>query len=197
MALDLKLKFIDVDFDNQTYVLQDFTGMESSSNPGGYGWGTWQGLSPVSVNPSKVNVDVEITDFEIKITKPDSTISTIDINSLEYITATQVPIPSIVNISIDNGAKIENGLYTFELIVKDGVTELASVSITKYLYDLEELKRKINSKFIEKVDFCKIDCECNKGLITLWSYYKALEAAIEQENNIQIAYLSEQIELLV
>lgn len=189
MAIDLRLRYLQTNFTDKIIYLEDFTGINSGADTtvGGYG------LTAQSDNPSKLEADQEINSWTLTVTRPDTTTFVVPINNLQFDNlqeVIQIPI-------VESQATLQSGLWTFKLDINEDSGILDTITITQYIYDIEELRKKINSKFIEKVDYCKINCECNKGLITLWSYYKALEAAIEQENNIQIEYLITQINLLV
>mgnify|MGYP003654539259 CR=1 FL=1 len=75
---------------------------------------------------------------------------------------------------------------------------LDTVIITKYIYNINALEIKINSNFATTVEFeSPLSKTCNKNILSLFSYFAALKAAIDEENTISADYISAQINKLL
>lgn len=197
MALELKLELKEIDFINNKFIITDKTGLESPTNPGGYGF------LPYSTNLSKVKSDNEIWYFAAGVSKDGNILVSADhryINDLEFITPQTNFLFENIDIALQLNNDIENGLYNFFLIVEpftygDPIIEIA---FEHYVFNTKELEDKINAEFAKRLDFCSNNtCECNKSLLTLWSYYRALCAALEIQNIPMVEYLSEQINKII
>ena len=184
MAIDLKLRYLQTNFNTDTIYIEDFTGLyNATTNTTGYGNTT------ADPNPSKLAADAEIDGWELTITRPDATnlaFADATIDALEFDVMNEV-----IQIPITDTQDIINGLWTFKLDVNESGGELDTVTMTQYIYNTAPVEALINAKFATDVDFCKsLDYSCNTSLASLWSYYRALLAAIEEQNTTQADYLS-------
>ena len=183
MAIDLKLRYLQTNFNTDTIYLEDFTGIyDASTNLTGYGRGA------ADPNPSKLAADAEIDGWDLLITRPDATTFNIDaqIDTLQFDV-----IQEVIQIPITDSQDIINGLWTFKMDVNESGGELDTVTTTQYIYNTSATEALIYAKFASEVDFCEYpDCACNKSLLTLWTYWMALKSAIEEQNTVQADYLS-------
>ena len=193
MALELKLELKEVDFINNKFIITDKTGLESLSNPGGYGF------VPISTNLSKVKSDNEIASFTAGVSKNSNTLVSENIDHLEFISPPTNFLFENIDIALQLNNDIENGFYNFFLIIEPyGGGSDIEIAFEHYVFNTKELEDKINLEFAKRLDFCNNNtCECNKSLLTLWSYYRALCAALEIQNIPMVEYLSEQINKII
>jgi len=185
MAINLRARYLQTNFSSKTIYIEDFTGIDSGDGSnGGYG------LSAQATNESKLESDQEIDGWTLTNTRPDGTTFTTSIDTLQFNnvrSVIQIPI-------IDTQTVLQNGLWSFKLDVNEESGILYTVTITQYIYNIDAIELIINRKFATEVDFCKsLDCACNNSLATLFAMYRALKAAIEEQNTVQANYLSAQI----
>lgn len=187
MALELDISYNTADFNTNTIYINDITGLYSATNLGGYG------RDSGDANSHKDSSDVggdPISTWRIIVTRPDATnlvISPSVINTAQYDV-----IQEIVQLALIDSQDIINGTWTFVLEADGtlGPTTYTSNTLTQYIYNIGTIESQIFAKFATEVDFCEYPkCACNKELMTLWTYYMALKAAIEEQNTAQADYL--------
>ena len=187
MAFNLRARYLQTNFSIDTIYLEDYTGLYNVvTNLTGYG------NSTSDPNPSKILADQEIDGWELLVTRPDATTFSLTRTTLDGINAST--FLEVVQIPITDTQDLINGEWTFKYDVNESDGELDTVTITQYIYNIDAIELIINRKFATEVDFCKsLDCACNNSLATLFAMYRALKAAIEEQNTVQANYLSAQI----
>lgn len=202
MALELKLSLVSVDYNQNTFHIQNTTGFYSTLNPGGYG-------SPNYPNEPSDNNYMDpgvygngLDQFLLTVTRPDGTTFTKDVTAISQLSG-QIASNDYVNYPVTDSVDIVNGVYTFKLVTYRYQGKINSLPILReYLstelevqtFDLSAIELAINTKFAIDLDFCNFpDSACNKSLLVLWSYYRALKAAVEEQNSVKANYLSTQI----
>lgn len=188
MAINLQLAYAETNFSNKTITVKDITGIDASDGSnGGYG------LGAAATNPSKLIADAEIDGWDMLTTRPDASTFVTTINSLQFDN-----LNTVIYFDLTDTLDLANGLWTFKMDVNESGGELDTVTITQYIYNLDAVELAINTKYAQEVDFCKsLDCACNKDLAALFTYYRALLAAVEEQNTVQADYLSTQIITLI
>ena len=188
MALELKIK-VTLDRDNKRFILTETTGNYSATNPGGWG----------SPNISRSTIESAI----FYVTFPDGTVESI--NALTFIKGGEIN-KIISSLKTD---KFVDGKYKFKLTTEYTMTLpgppgdpiVTEIVKNKAEYDILSLIDifKLPYKFIvDKIDISKFpDCECNKNILTLWAYLKALESSYAIENTVQSEFLYNAISELI
>lgn len=190
MAINLRLRYIKSIHSSKQIILEDHTGIDAGDGSnGGYG------LSAQAANLSKLEADQEIDGWDFLVTRPDGSTINLDseIDDIQFDNVNQ-----IIQISITDTQELQDGLWTFKMDVNEDGGQLDTVTVEQYIVNLDSIKTSINTKVAKELDFCNLpSCGCNKGLLTLWSYYRALEAALEEENSVQIDFLLIEIKKLL
>lgn len=188
MAINIQAEFVSLNFTSNRIIIKDITGIDSSDGTnGGYG------LSDQATNLSKVQLDEELAGWLLTVTRPDNTVFVVPINTLQFDV-----FESEIELYIDDTQDLINGLWSFKLDVNEANGILDTVIITKYIYNINALEIKINSNFATTVEFeSPLSKTCNKNILSLFSYFAALKAAIDEENTISADYISAQINKLL
>lgn len=193
MAVDLKLRYLQTNFTAKQIILEDFTGMyDANTNTTGYGRGT----ADPNLHKDSSDLDSDPSDavngWDLVITRPDGTEVTYNSSSLDDLQYDN--FNEVIQIAFTDTQDIINGEWTFAYSIDEESGVADTETITQYIYNTDTIDRAINAAFAAQVDFCDYpDCECNTSLVTLWTYYIALKAAIQEQNTTQADYLSAQI----
>ena len=191
MAINLKLRYLQTNYGTNTIYLEDFTGVyNASTNVTGYG------NSTADPNPSKDVADGEINSWDLLVTRPDGNSFSLTTANLEGLNSAK--FFEVVQIPITDSETLLDGEWTFKYQLNEDGGLLDSITFTQYIVNLAAIENSINAKIAADIDFCDFpSCGCNKNLLTLWSYYRALKAAIDEQNGPQVTYLLAEINKLV
>ena len=191
MAIELKARYLQTNFATKTIYIEDITGLYNAiSNTTGYG------NSTADPNPSKDVADAEINSWDLLITRPDGTSFSLTTANLEGLNSAK--FFEVVQIPITDSETLLDGEWTFKYEVNENGGLLDSITFTQYIYNIDELETKINTNFANAVEFdSPLEKSCNENLLSLFSYFSALKAAIAEENTVSADYISAQINKLL